>query len=244
MGKNKKYFDYQEKNKIKMQEEIDEINKLNDELNKENQEIKKELDEYKEKLDEYEETLYTVNNEYDKIMKALKEENNELNNKYLEEKQIMEQEKQMMKQKIEILERQKQIMEQEINEKEQQLQNNNVKISELKKSKKFIIKRLDNYRITSESKIKENELKNDIKKLKELNKMLTEKPIILQDVKKRENKVRTFAPPDDISNFKDPLGSADNEREKLKLFFDKKFLKILILIIKLELLLHLMIRQG
>ena len=50
-------------------------------------------------------------------MKALKEENNELNNKYLEEKQIMEQEKQMMKQEIEIMKRQKQIMEQEINEK-------------------------------------------------------------------------------------------------------------------------------
>ena len=45
MGKNDKYFDYHKKNKIKMQEEIDEINKLNDELNKENQEIKKELDE-------------------------------------------------------------------------------------------------------------------------------------------------------------------------------------------------------
>ena len=156
-------------------------------------------------------------------MKALKEENNELNNKYLEEKQIMEQEKQMMKQKIEIMERRKQIMGQEINEKEQQLQNNNIKISELKKSKKFLIKGLDNYRKTSESKIKENnELKNDIEKLKELNKMFTEKPIILQDVKKKENNVRTFAPADDISKFKDPLRSADNEREKLKLFFDKK----------------------
>ena len=47
MSKNKEYFDYYEKNRIKMQEEIDEINKLNDELNKENQEIKKELDEYR-----------------------------------------------------------------------------------------------------------------------------------------------------------------------------------------------------
>ena len=55
--------------------------------------------------------------------------------------------------------------------------------------------------------------------------MFTEKPIILQDVKKRENKVRTFAPPDDISKFKDPLGNVDNEREKLKLFFDEKVSK-------------------
>ena len=98
----------------------------------------------------------------------------------------------------------------------------NIKISDLKKSKKFLIKGLDNYRKTSESEIKENnELKNYIEKLKELNKMFTEKPIILQDVKK-DNKARTFAPLDDISKFKDPLGSVDNEREKLKLFFDKK----------------------
>ena len=47
MSKTKEYFDYYEKNRTKMQEKIDEINKLNDELNKENQETKKELDEYK-----------------------------------------------------------------------------------------------------------------------------------------------------------------------------------------------------
>ena len=128
----------------------------------------------------------------------------------------MEQEKLMMKQKIEI-------MEQEINEKEQQLQGNNIKISNLKKSKNLLIKGLNKNEKINELKTKENdELKNDIEKLKELNKMFTEKPIILQDVKKRENKARTFAPPDDISKFKNPLGSVDNERKKLKLFFDKK----------------------
>ena len=46
---------------------------------------------------------------------------NELNNKYLEEKQIMEQ---------------------EVNKKKQQLQDNNIKISKLKKIKKFFNKRV------------------------------------------------------------------------------------------------------
>ena len=127
-------------------------------------------------------------------MKALKEENNELNNKYLEEKQIMEQEKQMMRQRIEIMEPQE--IEQEINENKQQLQDNNIKISNSKNhkglSKKGLIKGLSKNKKINELKTKENdELKNDIDKLKELNKMFTEKPIILQDVKKRENKVRT-----------------------------------------------------
>ena len=85
-----------------------------------------------------------------------------------------------MKQKIEI-------MEQEINEKEQQLQDNNIKISNLKKSKNLLIKGLNKNEKINELKTKEiEELKNDIEKLKELNKMFTEKPIILQDVKKKE----------------------------------------------------------
>ena len=46
---------------------------------------------------------------------------NELNNKYLEEKQIMEQ---------------------EVNKKKQQLQDNNIKISKLKKIKNFFNKRV------------------------------------------------------------------------------------------------------
>ena len=50
LSQNKEYFNYYEKNKTKMREEIDEINKLNNKLNKENQEIKEELDEYKKKL--------------------------------------------------------------------------------------------------------------------------------------------------------------------------------------------------
>ena len=46
-----------------MQEEIDEINKINIELNKENQEIKKEVDKYKKKL-------YALDNEHNKVKKV------------------------------------------------------------------------------------------------------------------------------------------------------------------------------
>ena len=81
-------------------------------------------------------------------------------------------------------------MEQEMNKKEQRLQDNNIKINNLKKSKNVLIKGLNKHKKISELKTKENdELKNDIEKLKELNKMFTGKPIILQDVKKETIKL-------------------------------------------------------
>ena len=161
--------------------------------------------------------------------------NNEQHNKYLEEKQIIEQEKQIMEQKIQKIEQEKQIMEQEIqkieqekqimeqemNEKKQQLQDNNIKISDLKKSKKFLKRGLDKYEKMSKSKIEENDgLKNEIRKLKELNKMFTRLPIMTQDVKKRDNKARTFVPPDNTTNSTktiDFLKRADKDEEELKL---------------------------
>ena len=55
--------------------------------------------------------------------------------------------------------------------------------------------------------------------------MFTRLPIMPQDVKKRDNKARTFAPPDNTTKSTkiiDPLKSADKGREELRLFFDKK----------------------
>ena len=99
--------------------------------------------------------------------------------------QKIEQENQIMEQEIPKIEQEKQIKEQEMNEEEQQLQDNNIKISDLKKSKKFLKKGLDKYEKITKLKIEENDgLKNEIRKFKELNKMFTELPIMPQNVKK------------------------------------------------------------
>ena len=90
---------------------------------------------------------------------------NELNNKYLEEKQIMEQ---------------------EVNKKKQQLQDNNIKISKLKKSKRFLIKRLRKHERINKLKIKENDkLKDEIGKLRESNIELGRTPTLIQDLEKK-----------------------------------------------------------
>ena len=90
---------------------------------------------------------------------------NELNNKYLEEKQIMEQ---------------------EVNKKKQQLQDNNIKISKLKKSKRFLIKRLRKQERINKLKIKENDkLKDEIRKLRESNIELGRTPTLIQDLEKK-----------------------------------------------------------
>ena len=100
---------------------------------------------------------------------------NQLNNKYLEEKQIMEQ---------------------EINKKKQQLQDNNIKIIKLKKSKKFLMKGLKNHERINKLKIKENDkLKDEIRKLRESNIELGGTPTLIQDLEKEDDKARTFALP-------------------------------------------------
>ena len=87
-------------------------------------------------------------------------------------------------------------MEQEKNKKEQQLQDNNTKINNFKKSKNLLIKGLNKHEKINKLKTKENdELKNEIKNLKKLNKQFTDIPIMLQEVKKRDDKARAFAPP-------------------------------------------------
>ena len=79
-------------------------------------------------------------------------------------------------------------MEQEMNKKEQQLQANNIKRNNLKKSKNLLIKGLNKHEKINKLKTKENdELKNEIRKLKKLNEQFIGLPTILQDVKKRDN---------------------------------------------------------
>ena len=73
----------------------------------------------------------------------------------------------------------------------QKLQDNNNKISKLKKSKNLLIKGLEKQKRINESKTKENnELKNEIKKLEKSRIELGGLPKLFN------NKARTFAPPD------------------------------------------------
>ena len=118
-------------------------------------------------------------------------------------------------------------MEQEINKKEQELQDNAIRINKLKQSKRLLKKGLDKFEKISKSKSKENdELKNEIEKFKRLNEQLTDVPIILQDVKKRDDKARTFVPPHKkdtkkiISDFKELLELKDELKDESKIFKD------------------------
>ena len=84
-----------------------------------------------ENINQLEEELYRLNNENEKILNTLKEEYKKINlkntklNEYLEEKKIMK----------------------------QKLQDNNNKISKLKKSKNLLIRGLENQKRINELKI-------------------------------------------------------------------------------------------
>ena len=80
---------------------------------------------------------------------------------------------------------------------EQKLEDNNNKISELKKSKNLLKKGLKKQERINELKTKENnELKNEIKKLTKSNIEFSGLPTLFQDIEKKDNKARTFAPAD------------------------------------------------
>ena len=115
--------------------------------------------------------------------------------------------------------------EQELNKKEQELRNNIREINDLKTQKNLLKERSDNLKKFNESKTKENnELRDEIRKLKEvkiqrpniIDKDSSTFPKILQDVKKRDDKARTFGPPDngEMKNL------AKSTKTKLKLFND------------------------
>ena len=95
----------------------------------------------------------------------------------------------------------------------QKLQDNNNKVSKLKKLKNLLIKGLEKLKRINESKTKENnELKNEIKKLEKSRIELGGLPKLLED-----NKVRTFALPDKV---KEILKSEEiSEDFKINKFF-------------------------
>ena len=100
------------------------------------------------------------------------------------------------------------------------LQDNNNKISKLKKSKNLLIKGLEKQKRINESKTKENnELKNEIKKLEKSRIELDGLPKLLED-----NKVRTFAPTDKV---KEILESKEiSEDFDIKNFLEMKKINI------------------
>ena len=99
--------------------------------------------------------------------------------------------------KINELHKEKQIIEQELNKKEQELINNKKKINDLKLQNKLLNEKLDDLKKINDLKNRENnKLRDEISKLKELNidKDSNTIPKMFRDVKKRDDKVRTFAP--------------------------------------------------
>ena len=149
-------------------------------------------------INELEDQVYRLNNENEKILNTLKEEYKKSNlknttlNVYLEEKKTMK----------------------------RKLQDNNNKISKLKKSKNLLIKGLEKQKRINESKTKENnELKNEIKKLEKSRIELDGLPKLLED-----NKVRTFAPTDKV---KEILESKEiSEDFDIKNFLEMKKINI------------------
>ena len=80
---------------------------------------------------------------------------------------------------------------------EQKLEDNDNKISELKKFKNLLKKGLKKQERINELKTKENnQLKNEIKKLTKSNIKFSGLPTLFQDIEKQDNKARTFAPAD------------------------------------------------
>ena len=113
-------------------------------------------------INELNKIINELNNENQKIKEEIKE--NKLKdsklNEYLEEKKIMEQKLQ---------------------------DNNNNKISELKKSKNLLKRGLKKQERINELKTKENnELKNEIKKLTKLNIEFSGLPTLFQDIEKKK----------------------------------------------------------
>ena len=95
-------------------------------------------------INKLEDEIYKLNNENEEILNTLKEEYKKSNLKDTELNVYLEEEKTM----------------------KQKLQDNNNKISKLKKSKNLLMKGLEKQKRINESKTKENnELKNEIKKL-------------------------------------------------------------------------------
>ena len=110
-----------------------------------------------------------------------------------------------LNEKKQLIERELSNKEQELSNKEQELSNNIRETNDLKFQKKLLNERSNDLEKTNKLVNKKNdELRDEIKKLKEakiqrlniINKDLSTLPNVIQDARKRDDKARTFATPD------------------------------------------------
>ena len=204
------------------------LNEYKKRLNTLSNTYEKELKELKKELKENKEYINSDKKDKNKVMKKFNELNKE-KQEYIKEKQIIEQEINEIKQ--------------ELDKKEQELRDNKTEIYDLKYQNKLLKEGLDNLKKSIDLKNKENdELKNEIKKdnkakikkivitedLKRSNminnsKQLHENPIIVPkmfpDVRKKNDKVRTFAPSDNTTKpsfLEDDYGGEKKSTDKYK----------------------------
>ena len=122
--------------------------------------------------------------------------------------------------------KEKQIIGQKLNKKEQELTNNKIRINDLKLQNELLEEVLDNLKNKEN-----NELRDEIEKLKKgkIDKDLSTMPKMLQDVRKRDDKARTFAPTEPEIAYLPKYGEeSDRSKNLLKEYTDileeKKFL--------------------
>ena len=163
---------------------------INKKLTKEVQELKENVIQNKKYFDYYEENKIIAQKHINALNKIINELNNE-NKKIKEELEESKlKERKLKDSKLNEYLEEKKIM-------EQKLQDNNNKISESKKSKNLLRRGLKKQEGINELKTKENnELKNEIKKLTKSNIEFSGLTTLFQDIEKKDNKARTFAPAD------------------------------------------------
>ena len=162
--------------------------------------MKKKIEELKKEIKKSNEYINSNEKDKAKVMEKI--------NELIKEKQEYIKEKQIIKQKLNK-------KEQELNKKGQELTNNKIKINDLKFQNKLLNEGLDDLK-------KSNVLRDEVSKLKEvkIDKDLSTIPKMFQDVRKRDDKVRTFAPTEPeiyqtIENVDDLL-EYDEESDRLK----------------------------
>ena len=111
------------------------------------------------------------------------------NQKHIKEKQILKQEINEKEQEINEKEQEISEKEQEVNEKEQELENDKTKIIDLEYQNKLLKEELDDLKNKEN-----NELKTKKTKIKKSYDNLSTPTKILQSVRKKDDKVRAFAP--------------------------------------------------
>ena len=172
-------------------------------------------------LNEYKERLNTLSNTYEKEIQEIKEELKKskeyINRDKKDKSEVMKKFSELTKEKQKYI-KEKEIIEQELNKKEQELANNKTKIIDLEYQIKLLKKGFDDLKKSIDLKNKENdELRNVSKenneakikrsniidnikrsgKIKSIKKMCEDSSTpttIPQSVRKRDDKVRTFAP--------------------------------------------------